>query len=180
MTDLSSACRPSTRRTGSRETARRMQLPPAKRSGPENAHAFVHELLGFGMGLSATRLGTPERRDRLLFISAVAPALLTLLGAAGEACGLGRTPEGEYGEAPDEVALQPRLLLVPAHSQHERRATPASHDQLRRAARPSAGVPPALRNSLTAESCTTWILHAYSRGCVSSGGRSTISRERRR
>jgi hypothetical protein len=46
MTDLSSACRPSTRRNGSRETARRMQLPPAKRSGPENAHAFVHELLG--------------------------------------------------------------------------------------------------------------------------------------
>jgi hypothetical protein len=46
MTDISSACRGSTRRNGSRETARRMQLPPAKRSGPENAHAFVHELLG--------------------------------------------------------------------------------------------------------------------------------------
>ena len=46
MTDLSSTCRRSTRRSGSRETARRMQLPPAKRSGPENAHAFVHELLG--------------------------------------------------------------------------------------------------------------------------------------
>jgi hypothetical protein len=45
----------------------------------------------FGMGLSATHIGTPERRDRLLFISAVAQALLTLLGAAGEACGLDRT-----------------------------------------------------------------------------------------
>ena len=43
------------------------------------------------MGLSATHIGTPERRDRLLFISAVAQALLTLLGAAGEACGLDRT-----------------------------------------------------------------------------------------
>jgi hypothetical protein len=45
----------------------------------------------FGMGLSATHIGTPERRDRLLFISAVAQALLTLLGAASEACGLDRT-----------------------------------------------------------------------------------------
>jgi hypothetical protein len=45
----------------------------------------------FGMGLSATHIGTPERRDRLLFISAVAQALLTLLGAAGEPCGLDRT-----------------------------------------------------------------------------------------
>jgi len=44
----------------------------------------------FGLGLSATHIGSPERRDRLLFISAVAQALLTLLGAAGEACGLDR------------------------------------------------------------------------------------------
>lgn len=45
----------------------------------------------FGMGLSATHIGAPERRDRLLLIGAVAHALLTLLGAAGEACGLDRT-----------------------------------------------------------------------------------------
>jgi len=45
----------------------------------------------FGMGLSSTRIKSPERRDRILLISAVAQALLTLLGAAGEACGLDRT-----------------------------------------------------------------------------------------
>jgi hypothetical protein len=45
----------------------------------------------FGMGLSATHIGSPERRDRLLLLGAVAHALLTLLGAAGEACGLDRT-----------------------------------------------------------------------------------------
>ena len=45
----------------------------------------------FGMGLSATHIGTPERRDRMLLLGAVAQALLTLLGAAGEACGLDRT-----------------------------------------------------------------------------------------
>jgi len=42
----------------------------------------------FGMGLSATHIGVPARRDRLLLLGAVAHALLTLLGAAGEACGL--------------------------------------------------------------------------------------------
>jgi hypothetical protein len=45
----------------------------------------------FGMGLSATHIRSVERRDRLLFVAAVAHALLTLLGAAGERCGLDRT-----------------------------------------------------------------------------------------
>ena len=44
----------------------------------------------FGMGLSATHIGSPERRDRLLFLAAIAQALLTMLGAAGEACGMDR------------------------------------------------------------------------------------------
>lgn len=44
----------------------------------------------FGMGLSATHIGSPQRRDRLLLMAAMAQALLTLLGAAGEACGLDR------------------------------------------------------------------------------------------
>ena len=46
--------------------------------------------LQFGMGLSATRIGEPMRRDRLLLISAFATALLTLLGAVGERLGLDR------------------------------------------------------------------------------------------
>src|SRR6266568_4435881 len=41
--------------------------------------------LRFGMGLSDTRISTPERRDRILLVGAIAAALLTLLGAAGEA-----------------------------------------------------------------------------------------------
>lgn len=45
----------------------------------------------FGMGLSATHIGSTDRRDRLLFLGAVAYALLVLLGAAGEACGLDRS-----------------------------------------------------------------------------------------
>jgi hypothetical protein len=46
--------------------------------------------LRFGMGLSAVRIGDPYRRDRMLLLNAVAIALLTLLGAAGEALGMDR------------------------------------------------------------------------------------------
>jgi Transposase DDE domain len=44
----------------------------------------------FGMGLSATHIGDIARRDRLLLLSALAVALLTLLGAAGESLGYDR------------------------------------------------------------------------------------------
>jgi hypothetical protein len=46
--------------------------------------------LHFGLGLSATRIGNSKRRDRLLLIGALAMALLTLLGAAGESLGMDR------------------------------------------------------------------------------------------
>jgi hypothetical protein len=44
----------------------------------------------FGLGLSATHIGEPARRDRLLLLAALAQALLTLLGAAGESLGMDR------------------------------------------------------------------------------------------
>lgn len=42
----------------------------------------------FGMGLSSTKIRSPQRRDRLLMISALAVAILSLLGATGESLGL--------------------------------------------------------------------------------------------
>jgi hypothetical protein len=42
----------------------------------------------FGWGLKETSLRTPGRRDRMLFVLAMARLLLTLLGAAGEQLGL--------------------------------------------------------------------------------------------
>lgn len=45
----------------------------------------------FGLGMEAIRTRSCERRDRLYLVSALAIALLTLLGAAGEAVGLERT-----------------------------------------------------------------------------------------
>lgn len=44
--------------------------------------------LRFGMGLSATHIGSAGRRDRLLLLAAIAHALLTLLGAASEKTGM--------------------------------------------------------------------------------------------
>lgn len=44
--------------------------------------------LRFGMGLSSVRVSSPARRDRLFLLSALAVALLTILGAAGEAAGI--------------------------------------------------------------------------------------------
>lgn len=44
----------------------------------------------FGMGLVQARVNSPERRDRLLLIAALAVGLLTLLGAAGESLGFER------------------------------------------------------------------------------------------
>jgi hypothetical protein len=46
--------------------------------------------LRFGMGMGSVRVSTPERRDRLWLLNALAIALLTLLGAAGEALGYDR------------------------------------------------------------------------------------------
>ena len=46
--------------------------------------------LRFGMGLGATRIGEPIRRDRLLLVNAFAMVLLTMLGAAGESLGMDR------------------------------------------------------------------------------------------
>jgi len=45
----------------------------------------------FGMGLSQTRIRSTQRRDRLLFLAALARDLLTLLGQAGESIGLDMT-----------------------------------------------------------------------------------------
>ena len=44
----------------------------------------------FGLGLSTMRISRPERRDRMLLLSAMAIALLSLLGAAGEHVGYDR------------------------------------------------------------------------------------------
>ena len=61
----------------------------AKRWGIETSFRDIKDMR-FGMGLSARRVSKPQRRDRLLLLSALAIALLSLLGAAGESLGYDR------------------------------------------------------------------------------------------
>jgi hypothetical protein len=61
----------------------------AKRWGIECSFRDTKDLR-FGMGLGAMHVSTPDRRDCLWLISALAVVLLTLLGAAGEALGYDR------------------------------------------------------------------------------------------
>jgi len=61
----------------------------SKRWGCESQFRDTKDI-HFGMGLSATHIKTPARRDRLLLIHAIATVILTFLGAAGEKIGLDR------------------------------------------------------------------------------------------
>lgn len=65
----------------------------------------------FGMGLSATHIGNADRRDRLLLLAAIAQVLLTLLGAAGEACGLDRSMKSNTSKRRQLSLLNQGLIL---------------------------------------------------------------------
>jgi len=64
-----------------RQYSRRWTIEPSFRDTKD---------LRFGMGMAEIRIAEPERRDRLLLISAFAMTLLTMLGAAGESLGMDR------------------------------------------------------------------------------------------
>lgn len=61
----------------------------SKRWGVE-CHFRDTQVQRLGRGLESTRTPTPERGDRLLLLSAIAIALMTLLGRAGESLGYDR------------------------------------------------------------------------------------------
>ncbi len=61
----------------------------AQRWGIEASFRDIKDLR-FGFGMGQLRISQPQRRDRLLLISAIAMALLTILGATGEALGYDR------------------------------------------------------------------------------------------
>jgi hypothetical protein len=71
------------------QTAAKLVKLYAKRFSIEENFRDVKDIR-FGMGLSSARVKSPERRDRLLLLSAFAVVLLTLLGAAAEQLGFDR------------------------------------------------------------------------------------------
>ena len=62
----------------------------AKRWGIEPQFRDTKDI-HFGMGLSETSISDPDRRDRLLLISAISVFILTVLGAVGEKLGMDRS-----------------------------------------------------------------------------------------
>src|ERR1700691_1929253 len=70
-------------------TARALMTLYGKRWGIECSFRDTKDLR-FGMGMRSIHVSTPARRDRLWLLNALAVALLTLLGAAGEALGYDR------------------------------------------------------------------------------------------
>ena len=62
-----------------------------KRWGIEAGFRDIKDMR-FGMGLSSMHVSRPDRRDRLLLLSALAIAVLSLLGAAGERIGYAFAP----------------------------------------------------------------------------------------
>jgi len=73
-----------------RVTIQQLKLDYGRRFTIEEMFRDVKDLR-FGMGMKWTKISSPARRDRLFFLAAIALALLTLLGEAGESIGLDRT-----------------------------------------------------------------------------------------
>ena len=80
------------------------------------------------MGLSATRIGEPMRRDRLLLVSAFAVALLTLLGTVGESLGMDRLLKSNTSTTRTHSLFRQGCMLyelIPNMPEH--RLTPLVH-----------------------------------------------------
>ena len=71
------------------DAAKQLMTTYGKRWGIESGFRDTKDLR-FGMGMASMRVNSPDRRDRLWLLNAFAIALLTLLGAAGEALGYDR------------------------------------------------------------------------------------------
>src|SRR3954464_5069471 len=75
----------------------------------------------FGMGLGATRIGEPTRRDRLLLINAFAMVLLTMLGAAGESLGMDRLLKSNTAKTRTQSLFREGCMLyelIPTMPEH--------------------------------------------------------------
>jgi Transposase DDE domain len=75
----------------------------------------------FGMGMSAVHVSTPDRRDRLWLINAFSVALLTLLGAAGEALGFDRMLKSNTTKRRTHSLLRQGIMLfqlIPTMPEH--------------------------------------------------------------
>lgn len=104
------------------KTARELMNLYAKRWGVECQFRDSKDLR-YGMGMGEVRISTPARRDRLWLINAFAVALLTLLGAAGEALGFDRLLKSNTTQRRTHSLLRQGIMLyqlIPTMPEHRR------------------------------------------------------------
>jgi len=102
------------------KTARELVNLYAKRWGIECQFRDSKDIR-FGMGMGEVHVSTPARRDRLWLINAFAVALLTLLGAAGEALGFDRMLKSNTTRRRTHSLLRQGIMLfqlIPTMPEH--------------------------------------------------------------
>lgn len=102
------------------KTARELVNLYAKRWGIECQFRDSKDIR-FGMGMGEVHVSTPARRDRLWLINAFAVALLTLLGAAGEALGFDRLLKSNTTKRRTHSLLRQGIMLfqlIPTMPEH--------------------------------------------------------------
>jgi hypothetical protein len=102
------------------KTARELINLYAKRWGIECQFRDSKDIR-YGMGMSELHVSTPGRRDRLWLINAFAVALLTLLGAAGEALGFDRLLKSNTTKRRTHSLLRQGIMLyqlIPTMPEH--------------------------------------------------------------
>ena len=102
------------------KTARELMNLDAKRWGVECQFRDSKDIR-YGMGMGEVRVSTPARRDRLWLINAFAVALLTLLGAAGEALGFDRLLKSNTTQRRTHSLLRQGIMLyqlIPTMPEH--------------------------------------------------------------
>jgi hypothetical protein len=104
-----------------KQYARRWTIEPSFRDTKD---------LRFGMGMAEIHIADPERRDRLLLISAFATALLTMLGTAGESLGMDLCSNPHIKDA-YTLAVPPRLHALRTDPEHARASAPAADAAVR-------------------------------------------------
>lgn len=91
-------------------TARALMTLYGKRWGIECGFRDTKDLR-FGMGIGSIHVSTPGRRDRLWLLNALAIALLTLSGVAGEALGYDRYLKSNTAKHPTHSLFRQGCML---------------------------------------------------------------------
>ena len=102
----------------------------------------------FGMGLSSMHVSRPDRRDRLLLISALAIAVLSLLGAAGERIGYDRWLKANTVKRRTHSLFRQGLMLYHHRPQLARGSDSSVDGDVRKHAHGTAGVSGGFRRDL--------------------------------